>query len=141
MRFASRETGLHSVVLLERPKRNSARPALTVRVAAGPRVGYVRVSPRNPRYLEHERDSLLPIGENLCMYQKEGTYYFDRLLEELAQWRQLCAHLAGIIPAQRHFHRGRPGDAEFSIPVETHATGLGRYDWLRLAARSRCRRV
>ncbi|HEY3440754.1 MAG TPA: DUF5060 domain-containing protein [Paludibaculum sp.] len=133
VRFASPEAGLHSVVLEFKDQQGITRaePA-TVQVLPGPRPGYVRVSPRNPHYLEHETGQpFFPIGENLCMYQRrEGTYYFERLLERLSANGGNYARIwQEYYPPKDTSIVAGPGDAEFSgFPLETQATGLGRYD-------------
>ncbi len=125
--------GRHTVTLeLREPAgvRRSAEQAVAVRPAA-PR-GWVRVSPRNPRYLEDGAGhTFFPLGQNLCMYErKEGTYYYDRLLGKLSAaggnyarlWQEYYVPNDLAKPAAA-------GDGSFTgFPLETTATGLGRYD-------------
>ena len=125
--------GVHRFVLELRENGRTRRSAEgTFSVAAGRRPGVVRVSPRNTGYLEEPSGrAFFPIGENLCMYQnREGTYYFDRLLSKLAAaggnyvrlWQEY------YVPQDPKFV-ARPGDGSFAgFPLETQATGLGRYD-------------
>jgi hypothetical protein len=133
VRFASAEAGEHTVTV-EHFERGAARKGapLRVRVEPGARPGFLRVSPRNRRFLEHDSGRpFFAIGENLCMYEKrEGTYYFDRLLEKLAAnggnyvrlWQEYYVPQDPSIVAA-------PGDGGFAgFPLETQATGLGRYD-------------
>lgn len=122
IRFASREAGVHRVVVEWNigGRRGKTAP-VEMRIEAGKRAGYVRRSRRNPHYLEQESGLFFfPIGENLCMYQKkEGTYYYDRLLEKLAANGGNYARLW-----QEYYV-----DGSFTgFPLETQATGLGRYD-------------
>jgi hypothetical protein len=133
VRFSSGEQGEHRVVVEMKDRTGTRRSApLAVRVEPGPRPGFVRVSRRNPRYLEHESGRpFFAIGENLCMYEgREGTYYYDRLLEKLAAnganyariWQEYYVPRDPSIVAA-------PGDSSFAgFPLETQATGLGRYD-------------
>jgi hypothetical protein len=133
VRFASGEAGTHSVSVAWRIGGRSgttARAAVEVQPGSGP--GFVRTSPRNRSYLEHSTGKpFFPIGENVCMYERrEGTYYYDRVLPKLAGnganyvrlWQEYYVPQdTGVVAA--------PGDAAFSgFPLETQATGLGRYD-------------
>ena len=133
VRFASPEAGAHRLVVEWKIGGQSGRSTpLEIRIQAGDRAGFVRRSKRNPQYLEHESGkAFFAIGENLCMYEKrEGTYYFDRLLEKMAVnggnyvrlWQEYYVPQdPGIVAA--------PGDSSFAgFPLETQATGLGRYD-------------
>ena len=133
VRFASPEAGRHTVVVESRIAGQSARSQpVTVQIQPGSRPGFVWSSSRNPRYLEHSNGkAFFAIGENLCMYQKrEGTYYYDRILPKLSSnganyvriWQEYYAPQDTSIMAS-------PGDAGFAgFPLETQATGLGRYD-------------
>ncbi len=133
IRFASPEPGLHRVAVEWKIAGQSGRSQpIEVRVQPGKRPGFVRRSPRNPLYLEHDSARpFFPIGENLCMYEKrEGTYYFDRLLEKMASnggnyvrlWQEYYAPQDLSVIAS-------PGTGGFAgFPLETQATGLGRYD-------------
>ncbi|MBN8733561.1 MAG: DUF5060 domain-containing protein [Acidobacteria bacterium] len=133
VRFSSPEAGRHrlSVSWTMGGVSGRAKP-LEVTVTPGRGAGFVRVSPRNRRFLEHESGKpFFAIGENLCMYEKrEGTYYYERLLEKLAAnggnyvrlWQEYYVPQDASIVA-------KPGDGSFAgFPLETHATGLGRYD-------------
>lgn len=122
IRFSSPEAGLHRVIAewTIGGQKGKAAP-VEVRIAAGSNPGLVRRSPRNPRYLEHDSGRFFfPIGENLCMYQKrEGTYYFDRLLEKMA------SNGGNYVRLWQEYYV----DGSFTgFPLETHQTGLGRYD-------------
>ncbi len=133
IRFSSPEEGAHRIAAAWTiGGKSGASAPLEVRVGPTARPGIIRRSPRNPRFLEHDSgQAFFPIGENLCMYQqREGTYYFDRLLEKLARnganfvrlWQEYYVPQDPSIVAS-------PGDAGFSgFPLETQATGLGRYD-------------
>jgi len=133
VRFASGETGLHQVTLILREGPTTRRSApIAIHVEPGAGGGYVRVSPRNPNFLEDESGhAYFPIGENLCMYEdREGTYYFDRLLAHLVAgggdyvrlWQEY------YVPRDPKIIAG-PGDGSFAgFPLETQVTGLGRYD-------------
>ncbi len=133
VRFASGETGVHRAALVLRDgtgERRSEEYRIDVQPGAGR--GYIRISPRNGHYLEDESGRLVfPIGENLCMYQrKEGTYYYDRLLEKLtsagANYVRLWQEY--YVPGDLSKHAA-PGDGDFTgFPLETTVTGLGRYD-------------
>lgn len=47
--------------------------------------GFLRVSPRDPRYLAFDDGAAyLAIGENLCWYDGRGSYAYDDWLEKLA---------------------------------------------------------
>ena len=133
VRFASAETGSHSVVL-ELRDASGVRRTVPQRVKVTPREarGYIRVSPRNRRYLEDARGRVFfPLGHNICMYEKkEGTYYFDRLLGNLAAaggnyariWQEYYVPSDVTRPSP-------PGEGSFTgFPLETTVTGLGRYD-------------
>jgi hypothetical protein len=133
VRFASPEAGLHRVSIEWRIAGRAGKAGpVNVQVQPGLQPGFVHVSPRNPRYLEHDSGRpFFPVGENLCMYERrEGTYYFDRLLERLAQgggnyvrlWQEYYVPQDVSVVAS-------PGDAGFAgFPLETQATGLGKYD-------------
>jgi hypothetical protein len=133
VRFASAETGRHTVTVKWKIDGQSgqAQP-VTVDIKPGSKAGFLRVSPRNSWYLEHQNgDSFFAIGKNLCMYQKrEGTYYFDRILPKLSSnganyvrlWQEYYAPQDPTVVAAA-------GDGGFTgFPLETQATGLGRYD-------------
>ena len=105
---------------------------LSFDVTVGQGSGFVRVSPRNQQYLEYDSGSpFFPIGLNLCMYQKrEGTYYYDRLLAKLQRAGGNYVRLWQEYYVPRDLTQvARPGDGSFTgFPLETVATGLGRYD-------------
>jgi len=133
IRFSSSEAGRHTVVTQWTIDGQSGKTApLAMQILPGNRAGFVRTSPRNPHYLEHATgEPFFAIGENLCMYEKrEGTYYYDRLLAKLA------SHGANYVRLWQEYYVPQdpsivasPGDGSFSgFPLETHATGLGRYD-------------
>ena len=133
VRFSSGETGPHRFTLELRDAGGVRRSAeATVIVQPRDARGFIRISPRNRSYLEdgHGR-TFFAIGENLCMYERqEGTYYYDRLLEKLANaganyvrlWQEYYVPNDLTKPAA-------PGDGGFTgFPLETAVTGLGRYD-------------
>jgi hypothetical protein len=133
IRFASPEAGVHrvSVEWLIAGQRGRTQP-VEVRILPGARSGFIRKSPRNPHFLEHDTGRpFFAIGENLCMYEKrEGTYYFDRLLDKMA------AADANYVRLWQEYYTVKdssavvgPGDGSFAgFPLETQVTGLGRYD-------------
>ena len=133
VRFSSGEVGEHRVELEMKDHSGTHRGApITVRIEPGPRPGFVHVSRRNPRYLEHDSGRpFFAIGENLCMYERrEGTYYYDRLLEKLAASGANYARIwqEYYVPGDLSIVAA-PGDSSAAgFPLETHATGLGRYD-------------
>jgi hypothetical protein len=132
VRFSSGEVGQHRVVL-ELRELGAVRRSAGQRfdVTAGPRSGFVRVSPRNPASLEEGAGRVFfPIGQNLCMYErKEGTYYFDRLLAKLAAAGGNYVRLWQEYYAPRDPKPSGAGDGSFTgFPLETQLTGLGRYD-------------
>ncbi|MCL4784140.1 MAG: DUF5060 domain-containing protein [Bryobacterales bacterium] len=133
IRFASPEVGRHRVTVKWTIDGKSGQEApIVVDIKPGSRAGFLRVSPRNPRYLEHGNgDGFFAIGENLCMYEKrEGTYYFDRILPKLASnganyvrlWQEY------YVPQDLSVEAGAGDGAFTGFPLETQATGLGRYD-------------
>lgn len=67
IRFASPEAGAHRVAVAWKIAGQSGRSQpLEVRIQAGPRPGFIRRSPRNGMYLEHDSGRpFFPIGENL----------------------------------------------------------------------------
>ncbi|MBA3974607.1 MAG: hypothetical protein C0504_10370 [Candidatus Solibacter sp.] len=133
VRFSSPEAGRHRVTVRWRIDGRQGQTApVTVEIGPGTRPGFIGVSPRNQWYLEHESGRpFFAIGENLCMYEKrEGTYYFDRTLGKLAAnggnyvrlWQEY------YVPQDTSIVAGA-GDGHFTgFPLETQATGLGRYD-------------
>jgi hypothetical protein len=133
VRFSSGESGEHRVILELRDASGTQRSSeLRVRVEPGPRRGFLRTSRRNPMFFEDESGrAFFPIGQNLCMYErKEGSYYFDRLLAKLA------ASGANYVRLWQEYYVPRDSDAVVGagdggftgFPLETQATGLGRYD-------------
>jgi hypothetical protein len=133
VRFSSSEVGTHRVVLELRDEsgtRRSTQQDFTV--SRGTRPGVIRISPRNRHYLEFPSGrAFFPIGENLCMYQKkEGTYYYDRLLGKLAAADGNYVRLWQEYYVSRDLNVvAKPGEGSFTgFPLETQATGLGRYD-------------
>ncbi len=150
VRFAAAEAGVHRVVLELRDGSGMARSqefSVSVRPRAGR--GYIRISPRNRNYLEDSTGHVMfPLGENLCMYERsEGTYYYDRMLEKLANaganyvrlWQEY------YVP-QDLTKRAAPGDGGFTgFPLETTITGLGKYDlasaWRLDYVADRCERL
>jgi len=133
IRFASPEAGVYRVAVEWMIAGQSGHSApIEVALQPGTRSGFIRRSPRNPMYLEDDSGSVFfPIGENLCMYEKrEGTYYFDRLLEKIA------SNGANYVRLWQEYYVpkdpalvGTPENSDYSgFPLETQATGLGRYD-------------
>ncbi len=133
LRFSSPEAGPHRVsAVWTIDGREGHSDPLTVTIAESANPGYIRRSPRNPAYLEHSSGRpFFPIGENLCMYQnREGTYYYSRILPKLAQGRANYVRLwqEYYVPQDPSIVAA-PGNSSFAgFPLETQATGLGRYD-------------
>lgn len=131
--FSSGQTGRHTLVLELRDGSGLNRSQeLAFNVTSGPGTGYVRISPRNLQYLEHESgEPFFPLGLNMCMYQnKEGTYYYERLLEKLHAAGGNYVRLWQEYYVSRDLNVvARAGEGSFTgFPLETQATGLGRYD-------------
>ncbi|HLF94437.1 MAG TPA: hypothetical protein VJB14_13320 [Planctomycetota bacterium] len=133
VRFSSAEIGAHRVVLelKEGPRVRRSAP-LEVKVAVGRRAGPVRVSPRNPGYLEDGSGrAFFPIGQNLCMSpDREGTYFFERILPKLAANGANYVRLWEEYYPQGDLKRpSAPGDgSNCGFPLETFVTGIGKYD-------------
>jgi len=133
IRFSSAEVGRHEVRVEVRDRGRVVRSESgSFEVTAGSDPGFVRVSPRNPRYLETDQgQAFFEIGQNLCMYEtKEGTAYYDRLLPKLRNaggnyvrlWQEY------YVPRE-HLRPAGAGSSGFTgFPLETQLTGLGRYD-------------
>jgi hypothetical protein len=133
LRFSSAETGLHRFVLQLKDARGLRRSApVEVTVAAGSRRGVIGISPRNRNYLEDPAGKVyFPLGQNLCMYEgHEGTYYFDRLLKRLRDGGGDYVRLWQEYYVPRDLRvKTKAGDGSHTgFPLETQATGLGRYD-------------
>ncbi|MEW6271183.1 MAG: hypothetical protein AB1689_18020 [Thermodesulfobacteriota bacterium] len=94
---ASRSTQWHELSVSSRP--------------AGP--GFLRVSPRDPRYLVHDDGTpYFAIGENLAWYDRRGTHAYDDWLDELAA--QGATWIRVWMP-------------EHGMGIEAEDTGLGDY--------------
>jgi hypothetical protein len=133
VRFSSGETGDHAVVLEVREGQGVRKSApQRVAVAAGPSGGMVRVSPRNPRFLEDESGKpFFALGQNQCMYPgREGISYYERVLPKLAAQGANYVRLWQEYYVQGDLKRpAGPGDgSNTGFPLETVLTGLGRYD-------------
>ena len=128
VRFSGGETGTHRVVLEWKDQSGNHRSAeQTFLIVPGPRPGFIRVSPRNRQYLEDASGHVFfPLGENLCMYQrKEGTYYFDRLLDKLRAAGGNYVRLWQEYNLNSRMPVSGPGDGDFTgFPLETQVTGL-----------------
>ncbi len=75
--------------------------------------GFLRVSPRDSRYLAHDDGSpYFAIGENLSWYDQRGTYAYDDWLDQLAAQEATWARL--WMPA-------------WAMGLEASDTGLGDY--------------
>jgi Domain of unknown function (DUF5060) len=133
VRYSSGAAGVHRAVLeLKDPSGVRRSREVTFTVSAGQHPGVIRVSPRNRQYLEDASGRVFfPIGQNLCMYEKkEGTYYFDRLFQKLAAaggnyvrlWQEY------YVPQDPKIVAGAGDGSHAGFPLETQATGLGRYD-------------
>ncbi len=133
IRFASPEFGRHAAVAQWVIGKNSGKSSTThIEIMPGVRPGFVRSSLRNSSYLEHSTGKpFFAIGENLCMYEKrEGTYYYERILPKLAAnganyvrlWQEY------YVPQDTSIVAGAGDGAFTGFPLETQATGLGRYD-------------
>ncbi len=132
VRFSSGETGRRRVVLDLKERGSTRRSTVqSFTVKPGGRGGVIRISPRNRQYLEDQSGRVFfPIGENLCMYQnKEGTYYFDRLLGKLSENGGNYVRLWQEYYVNQKMKVTGAGDGSFTgFPLETQVTGLGRYD-------------
>ena len=131
--FSSSEAGRHRCVLEVKDASGTHRSEDQIfEVAPDPAPGFVRISPRNPQYLEYGSGRpFFPVGLNMCMYQnKEGTYYYDRLLEKLHAAGGNYVRLWQEYYVTRDLKTiARSGEGGFTgFPLETQATGLGRYD-------------
>ncbi|HEX8916587.1 MAG TPA: hypothetical protein VF796_29825 [Humisphaera sp.] len=133
VRFSSGEVGVHRVVLELKDASGvrKAEPA-EVKVEAGDRRGPIRVSPRNKTYLEDSAGrGFFPLGQNLCMApEREGTYYYERILPKLA-----AAGANYVRLWQEYYPPGDPkrpapvgSGSNAGFPLETPVTGLGKYD-------------
>jgi hypothetical protein len=133
LRFSSGEVGVHRIVL-ELKEASGVRKSAPVEVKVGPgnRRGPIRVSPRNKWYLEDAAGKgYFPIGQNLCMApEREGTYFFERILPRLAMHGANYVRLWQEYYVQGDLRRpAAPGDgSNTGFPLETVVTGLGKYD-------------
>ena len=133
LRFSSGETGIHRVVLEIKDAKGIRRSKpLDVAVKPGTGRGYIRASARNKMYLEDSAGrAFFPIGENLCMSpDREGTYFFDRVLPKLATNGANYVRLWQEYYPQGDLKRpSAPGDgSNTGFPLETVPLGLGVYD-------------
>ncbi len=133
VRFSSGELGLHRVALELKDASGLKRSApLEVTVKDGPRRGFIRASPRSTTYLEDASGSaFFPIGQNLCMSpDREGTYFFERILPKLAASGANYVRLWEEYYVQGDLKRpAAPGDgSNTGFPLETAITGIGMYD-------------
>lgn len=133
LRFSSGEVGVHHVVL-ELKDASGVRKTepVDVKVEAGDRRGPIRVSSRNKLYLEDDAGrAFFPIGQNLCMApDREGTYFYERILPKLASNGANYVRLW-----EEYYVQGdlkRPADvgngSNAGFPLESVVTGLGKYD-------------
>lgn len=133
VRFSSGEVGPHRAVLELRQAGQQvwrSRP-LFFTVSPGPDGGPIRVSRRNPAYLEDQAGRwFFPIGQNLCMSQRqEGTFYYDRVLGKLAAAGGNYVRLWQEYYVSPDPEVIGPGMGTWTgFPLETQATGIGRYD-------------
>ena len=132
VRFSSGETGRHRFVLELKDGAGVRRGReVFVDVAPGPGRGVIRVSRRNRSYLEDAYGkTYFPLAQNLCMYEeKEGTYYYDRVLEKFRRGGGDYVRLWQEYYVPRTPGVAGAGDGAFTgFPLETQATGLGKYD-------------
>ncbi|NBV21662.1 MAG: DUF5060 domain-containing protein [Proteobacteria bacterium] len=133
VRFSSGETGVHRVVLALKDSTGIRTSApLAVKITAGTRRGPVRVSPRNPMYLEDAGGrAFFPLGQNLCMSpDREGTYFYERMLPKLAANGANYVRLWQEYMVQGDLKKEpSPGNgSNAGFPLETVMTGIGRYD-------------
>ncbi len=133
VRFSSGETGVHRVVLqLKDDAGVHASPPLEVKVVQGGRRGPIRVSPRNQMYLEDAAGrAFFPIGQNLCMSpDREGTYFYERILPKLAANGANYVRLWQEYMVQGDLRKEpSPGNgSNTGFPLETVMTGIGKYD-------------
>ncbi|MFZ4506351.1 MAG: cellulase family glycosylhydrolase [Fimbriimonas sp.] len=78
VRFLPKEAGDYSIVVTVRDRSGSQSKKITVPIKPGSGAGLVRISKRDPRYLEMENGHpFFPIGANVCWGGDRGTYNFD----------------------------------------------------------------
>lgn len=133
LRFSSGEVGVHKVVLELKDAAGVRKSTpVEVKVAAGSRRGPIRVSSRNPMYLEDSAGkAFFPIGQNLCMSpDREGTYFFERVLPKLSKNGANFVRLWQEYYVQGDLKRpAAPNDgSNTGFPLETVITGIGKYD-------------
>ena len=133
LRFSSGEVGIHRVVLELKDAAGVKKSApVEIAIAKGNRRGPIRVSPRNKMYLEDAGGhAYFPIGQNLCQSpDKEGTYFYERILPKLAANGANYVRLWEEYYPQGDIKRsGAPNEgSNTGFPLETAITGMGKYD-------------
>lgn len=133
VRFSSGEKGIHRVVLELKDEAGVRKsPPLEVDVIKGARRGPIRVSARNKLYLEDvDGRAFFPIGQNLCMSpDREGTYFYERMLPKLAASGANYVRLWQEYMVQGDLRKEpSPGNgSNTGFPLETVMTGIGKYD-------------
>ncbi len=121
VRFTPPAAGVWRAQAIVRTFRGETRsPAITLHVAPRRAKGFVRVHPRNPRYLAFDNgDPFFPIGVNLGWWRDDPIGEYERRLDAL--------HRNGG-------NATRIWMAPWSFGIEWRDTGLGNYDNRQLRA-------
>jgi len=122
LRFMPKEVGVHTVTLRVHDRSGTGvLPNRRFTVAPSSLPGMVRVSPRDPRFLERENGKpFFPIGANLCYAGPRGTFEYDRWLTAYA--RAGCNYgRIWLSPGNTTFGMERPG-------VPKDGAGIGQID-------------
>ncbi len=133
VRFSSGEIGTHRVELELKDAAGIRKSApVEINIIKSAHTGPIRISTRNKMYLEDASGrSFFPIGQNLCMSpDREGTYYYDRILPKLAAnganyvrlWQEYMVQ--GATNQEPSPNNG----SNTGFPLETVMTGMGKYD-------------
>ncbi|MGV3722554.1 MAG: DUF5060 domain-containing protein, partial [Actinomycetota bacterium] len=82
IRYSPKEVGVHTVTFRVHDRSGAAvMPNRRFTVTPSQLPGMVRVSPRDPRYFEHENGrSYFPIGANIAWAGPRGTFDYDKWL-------------------------------------------------------------
>lgn len=119
IRLCPLEVGAHSGVIRARDSGGAeASHQLAFTGTASTRRGFVRVDPRNSRYLRYDNgEPYRPVGHNLCWSGRDAihTTYMDRMYQYRENWMRYW-----MVP---YVGQG----LEWGGGVEGSAAGLGRY--------------